>query len=571
MNQVISDATRRNWNRLNTSEGSRLTKRANKRLSSKKIVPIEYFVNKNNQKIVVDLLAILDNSQYSIIDILCTVAESLFESVGILHNANVQVVLAEYPYKRVESIFKSKIPLDEKDLLGIIYQSSMLEGTKNQNGSYYTPHAVTSSMVSTLAFEKGQTFIDPCCGSGAFLISLSCDNPKQIYGIDSDPIAAMIAKFNLLLRYPYEDFIPNIICGDFLLDNPYSEYSFDYIVTNPPWGAFTGNVGNIAEITSQETFSLFFVKSYQKIKENGIVRFLLPEAILNVKAHKDIRTFILNNCCLNSITVYDSSFSGVVTGFIDIECQKKAKVNAVRVNKDRSSFNVDISVFSESKNNVFCFLDAMDVEIVNQCKSAGKYNLEKSIWALGVVTGDNKGKLKVSPSPELEAIYTGKEIIPYGLKAPNNYILYDRTTFQQVAKEEYYRAPEKLVYKYISKKLVFAYDDKQRLFLNSANILIPQIPGMNIKTVMALLNSELFSFLYQKMFGEVKILKGNLLQLPFPALSTEQDSRISALVDGIISGCKDDMGRLQGEIYSLFNLSNEQIKHIWSVLYGKIS
>lgn len=571
MNQVISEATRRNWNRLNTAESSRLTKRANKRLSSKKIVPVEYFVNKNNQKTVLDILTVLDDSKYSIVDILCTVAENLFDSVGILHKANVQSVLAEYPYKRIESIFKSRMPMDERDLLGIVYQSSMMEGTKNQNGSYYTPYKVTSSMVSALTFDKGQTFIDPCCGSGAFLLSLSCDNPKQLYGIDSDPIAVMITKFNLLLHYPHEDFIPNIICGNFLLDNPYSEYSFDYIVTNPPWGAFVGNTGDILEITSQETFSLFFVRSYQQIKKNGIVRFLLPEAILNVKVHKDIRTFILNNCCLNSITVYDSSFSGVVTGFVDIECQKRAKSNAVRINKDGSSFDVDIAVFSENKNNVFCFLNTMDTEIVNQCKNVGKYNLEESIWALGIVTGDNKGKLKASSAPGLEVIYTGKEIVPYGLKAPNNYILYDRTTFQQVAKEEYYRAPEKLVYKFISSKLVFAYDNKQRLFLNSANILIPQIPGMNIKTVMALLNSELFSFLYQKMFGEVKILKGNLLQLPFPEISIEQDCRISVLVDGIMSGCTDEVESLQGEIYSLFNLSNEQIKHIRSVLYGKIS
>lgn len=571
MNQVISDATRRNWNRLNTAESSRLTKRANKRLSSKKIVPVEYFANKNNQKTVMEILAVLDDAKYTIMDVLCTIAENLFDDVGILHNANVQSVLSEYPYTRIESIFKSKMPTDERDLLGIVYQSSMMEGTKNQNGSYYTPHKVTSAMVAALTFDKGQTFIDPCCGSGAFLLSVSCDNPKQLYGIDSDPIAAMITKFNLLLHYPHEDFIPNVICGNFLLENPYSKHSFDYIVTNPPWGAFVENTGDIAEITSQETFSLFFVKSYQQLKENGIVRFLLPEAILNVKVHKDIRTFILNNCCLNSITVYDSSFSGVVTGFIDIECQKKAKSKAVRINKDGSEFDVDISVFSENENNVFCFLNTMDTEIVNLCKTAGKYNLEGSIWALGVVTGDNRGKLKSSPAPELEAIYTGKEIIPYGLKSPNNYIFYDRKTFQQVAKEEYYRAPEKLVYKFISNKLVFAYDDKQRLFLNSANILIPKIPGMNIKTVMALLNSDLFSFLYQKMFGEVKILKGNLLQLPFPEISTEQDSRISVLVDSIISGCADDVELLQSEIYLLFNLSNEQIKYIRSVLYGKIS
>ena len=252
VNQVISEATRRNWNRLNTGESSRLTKRANKRLSSKKIVPVEYFANKNNQKTVMEILAVLDDAKYTIMDVLCTIAENLFDGVGILHNANVQSVLAEYPYTRIESIFKSKMPTDERDLLGIVYQSSMMEGTKNQNGSYYTPHKVTSAMVAALTFDKGQTFIDPCCGSGAFLLSVSCDNPKQLYGIDSDPIAAMITKFNLLLHYPHEDFIPNVICGNFLLENPYSKHSFDYIVTNPPWGAFVGNTGDIAEITSQE-------------------------------------------------------------------------------------------------------------------------------------------------------------------------------------------------------------------------------------------------------------------------------------------------------------------------------
>ena len=62
MNQVISEATRRNWNRLNTEESSRLTKIANKRLSSKKIVPVEYFANKSNQKIVVEILTVLDDA-----------------------------------------------------------------------------------------------------------------------------------------------------------------------------------------------------------------------------------------------------------------------------------------------------------------------------------------------------------------------------------------------------------------------------------------------------------------------------------------------------------------------------
>lgn len=571
MNQVVSDATRRNWSRLNTTESSRLTKRANKRLSSKKIVPVEYFTHNENQKCVADILSTLDNSSYTITDVLCSVAEILFALNGIADKQNVKKVLSEYSYRTVDELRDKPFAQNEGDLLGIIYQSSMMEGTKNQKGSYYTPHKVTSSMVSALSFTEGQTFLDPCCGSGAFLLSLPCKHPEQIFGIDNDPIAVMIAKFNLLLHFSEYDFIPNIICADFLENNPFGSVCFDYIVTNPPWGAFIGDTHSICEITSQETFSLFFVRAFQLLKKNGIVRFLLPEAILNVKVHKDIRTYILNHCCLNSITVYDRSFSGVVTGFVDIECQKKQKSDTVMIYNGNSAFSIDLNVFIENENNVFCFQNTMDSEIVRQCKRIGRFSLESSVWALGVVTGDNKGKLKSAPAQGLEAIYTGKEIVSYGLKKPCNYILYDRASFQQVAKEEYYRAAEKLIYKFISNKLVFAYDNKQRLFLNSANILIPKIPGMNIKTVMALLNSELFSFLYQKMFGEVKILKGNLLQLPFPEISEEQDTRISALVDSIISGCTENVELLQTEIYSLFDLSQEQIQHIRSEIYGKAS
>ena len=96
----------------------------------------------------------------------------------------------------------------------------------------------------------------------------------------------------------------------------------------------------------------------------------------------------------------------------------------------------------------------------------------------------------------MEKIYTGKEIKPYFLEQARHYIFYQRQALQQTAKEEYYRAKEKLVYKFISKKLVFAYDNTGSLFLNSANILIPSIPNMSIKTVMAFLNTPLYQFLY---------------------------------------------------------------------------
>ena len=113
-------------------------------------------------------------------------------------------------------------------------------------------------------------------------------------------------------------------------------------------------------------------------------------------------------------------------------------------------------------------------------------------WALGVVTGDNKKFISGSKVKGSEPILTGKDIKRFITKEAENFIVFEPKLFQQVAPEEKYRAKEKLLYKFISKELVMAYDANQTLTLNSANILIPTVPDYPIKTILALFNSTLY-------------------------------------------------------------------------------
>ena len=212
-----------------------------------------------------------------------------------------------------------------------------------------------------------------------------------------------------------------------------------------------------------------------------------------------------------------------------------------------------------------------DLSIVRIVRNRGQYSLKNSIWALGIVTGDNKGKLSPEYVSGMEKIYTGKEIQPYLLQTAKNYIFYNRANLQQVAKEEIYRAPEKLVYKFISNKLIFAYDNTASLFLNSANILIPNIPYMNTKTVMAFLNSSLFQFMYIRLFGEVKILKGNLIELPFPEISAADNATISSLVDEILDGNTSKQTAIDNYIFSVYGLTEDQVTYVRRILNGKVN
>lgn len=577
MQYSISNATARNWEKLNTKSDERLTTRANKRKSKKRVLPLEYFINKHNVSFVQKVLDYIDDNRLDIMSAIFSLGISLLKREGLYEKQHVATVLSEYADIRIiDELVAVNLPNDEFDILGLLYQSYLQEGKKNIIGSYYTPQKIAHNITKNFTFSNGELFFDPCCGSGAFLLSVAAKNPNQIYGVDNDKVAVLISKINLLLKYRNVDFIPQIYCFDYLMgysviqQHPVFERTFDYIATNPPWGAMDYNYSLIYTITSKETFSYFFVKAYEQLKENGTIRFLFPEAILNVKVHKDIRKFILDTDRVVGITIYDDMFSGVTTKYIDIECGKGAVKDMFYVYSGGKKRAVDIKTVYETENLIFNLLSDYDVSIVRIVKNIGKFSLQNSIWALGIVTGDNKGKLFPECLAGMEKIYTGKEIQPYILRPAQNFILYDRANLQQVAKEEIYRAPEKLVYKFISNKLVFAYDDSASLFLNSANILIPAIPSMSTKAVMAFLNSSLYQFLYIKLFGEVKVLKGNLMELPFPEITREENNHLTTLVDQVLSGDNSKREVIEDYIFSIYGLTNDQIAYVRRTVHGKV-
>lgn len=164
--------------------------------------------------------------------------------------------------------------------------------------------------------------------------------------------------------------------------------------------------------------------------------------------------------------------------------------------------------------------------------------------------------MEIAPGEGLEKIYAEREIEPYLLKPATKYLRYDRNALQQVAPDAMYRAPEKLVNNFISDKHVFAYDASGSLFLNSANILGPAIPSMSAKAVMTFLDFTLFQFVYAKLFGKVKTLKENLIELPSRSLRARRtrSSRSSSTQRG---ATETRANRL-----SLYGFSKERIAHI---------
>ncbi|NLI91933.1 MAG: N-6 DNA methylase [Peptococcaceae bacterium] len=580
----------------------RLRQRANKTGAKKTFMPDEYLRNKANYEKVSHLVEYIVENDIDTGMAIFLLAANLFIINGdvltpcfdrietfrpeLFRRNAVLTELKEF-YQDVnmaksreagfdQSMFQYLIDFDlpkERDILGIIYQSLLHEGKKSSLGSYFTPTGIVSEMVKD-NYQSGWKALDPCCGTGQFLLAFAdfVNHPEDIIGFDIDPIAVRIARCNLLYRFP-QDFVPQVFYQDTLTGlNLRRTIDPALIATNPPWGAEIRKAikaklkTEFPEITSGESFSYFLLASISLLGEGGTLSFVLPQAVLFVRVHADIRKYILENCQIKKIVPLGKPFKNVLSPVIRMDLAKeKPKGNEeILIQFENGEYLVPQKRFLGNKGYVFDIkLNKKDQEILDKVINTKHITLKNNAgWALGIVTGDNKKFLKGQPSPEYEPVYRGSDIGICKLKKPDTYIRFSPKEFQQAASEEKYRAKEKLIYRFISSSLVFAYDDTGSLTLNSANILIPRL-DYPIKAIMALFNSSIYNFFFQKKFTSLKILRGDLEQLPLPLWEKSVLNRITIMVDQILQD-KADFTSLDDYIMDQFNLSAEERIYIRS-------
>ena len=571
----ISTATERNFKKLNKSlEEHEFSSRANKRESKRRIIPEEYYSDKSN------------------VDLLLMITDKVVES-GIEKGINSLIISrllskklcfkdgdtyrSDYKYidkficnlKFDKNIVELELPLNENDPIGIVYQQALTEGEKNKKGSYYTPKHIIQKLIKETNL-KGKKYCDPCCGSGSFLIeSCSYVEPENIYGFDIDSIAVNISRANLFERYPNVDFNEQIKCKNFLTSE--IKESFDAIITNPPWGSMPedGEIPLFSKISSNESFSFFIEKAIELLNDGGILNFVLPISILNVKVHKDIRNIILSCSKVEKIGLEGKCFKGVLTDVITLELRKGFvdRYSIKVVSSSGDEFKCPVEYTKENENKVFILLDSIDQSIFKKIIAKKKTNLSNAKFALGIVTGDNKGQLKTEQHNDLRPILTGKEIGKYFYKQPQFFIEYDRSKFQQVCSDDFFAEKTKFLYKFISKKLVFSIDDKKNLALNSANILVlPNDFELNNESFLAIINSNVMNYFFIKKVNQVKILKEDLKSLPLPVFPFElQQAFVSLLKNGEV-----DEQKIEQEIYKFYELNDNEIARVEEVCNGRI-
>ena len=206
-----------------------------------------------------------------------------------------------------------------------VIQNFLSTYIRHKSGEFYTPPFLVKKMVKE-SYKFGSKVLDPCCGSGNFLVEIvktimnSHNSEKEkiaafnnIHGYDINPISIFITKINFLflLKEKISKVDLNLYVTDYLFKKEVSvNEDFDLIIGNPPWFTlrdvdspdYQKKIKNLSEkleikplpknILNIEIASLFFYKAKtSNMKNNARIFFVITEGVINGSHAARFRNF----------------------------------------------------------------------------------------------------------------------------------------------------------------------------------------------------------------------------------------------------------------------------------------
>lgn len=415
------------------------------------------------------------------------------------------------------------------DTLSSDYESSLGESYRNREGIFYTEQSIIAAMLATLTgINEDSSFCDPCCGTGNFLLhAINCGvKPQNLYGFDTDPIALEIARARIFAKTGYRT--NNLQQADFLSHlwtlNEAEIPHYDFVFTNPPWGKkippalkkqYADNLNNGIRI---DTSALFTLAILRITKEGGTLGLLLPEAFFNIATYQSVRGKLLQQEIVKIID-HDRPFAKLQTRAqsIVVKKSKPPTHHQIKCGLGENIWSRCQDDFLHTPNFIYNFYcSAAEAAVIDHIYQKPHITLKNNaVWGLGIVTGDNNRFLYTRPNKNSIPVYRGSEIEKNNFKNPELFLDHDFSNLQQVAPIELYTASEKIIYRFISNNLVFAYDNQQRFMLNSANFLVLRENfAIEARSVSTFFNCKIINWIFQKIFRTHKILRGDLECLP---------------------------------------------------------
>ena len=278
--------------------------------------------------------------------------------------------------------------------LDLAFQGILNSELRHGSGEFYTPPFLVKKMVNE-TYNFGDKALDPCCGSGNFIIEIIKQIMKKkadeeskakaiegIYGCDINPFSTYLTKLNLLFltNLNFAGIGQHIFTYDFLLGGTSDlPNNFDLIIGNPPWYTLRDiesvELQNAIKLLSErleikpspknvlniEMASLFFYHAKKEfLKVNGTIFFVMTKGVITgsnaarfraFKGFKNIKLWRFNN-------LIETTFN------IDFVCIFAQKAS---INEALNDFKIPVTKFTLNKTNQkLKYFDSL--ELIEECK-----------------------------------------------------------------------------------------------------------------------------------------------------------------------------------------------------------
>lgn len=271
----------------------------------------------------------------------------------------------------------------DHDYLGQLYETFFRFTGGNTIGQYFTPRHIAKFMADICETTSNDVILDPCCGSGGFLIAhlqrvleksdMKYEDAvhvisKKIVGYESEPVTAALCVANMILRGDGKTGIRKADCFS-AKDYPFNRA--DVVLMNPPFPH------EKTDIPSQK----FVERALEGLKVRGKLAVILPTSLMVKKGLGKWRENILSKNTLLAVCQlpdelfqpYASATTSIVLIEKGVPHDSKKKTVFARLQYDGLTLKKGTRVLrQDGKNQIDAAVDA----IINKKEEAGFSGLE---------------------------------------------------------------------------------------------------------------------------------------------------------------------------------------------------
>lgn len=383
---------------------------------------------------------------------------------------------------------------------------------------------------------------------------------------------------------------------------------FDIVIGNPPYGTvfdsvikkiYTGTFDSFKR--NNDLYIAFYEQGMNILKDRGTLTYITPNTFMNGDYFKTFRKIFTHNMQIleildfNKVKVFDDPtvFVCVLSALKNVNTTYPYQYTIKKINSsvdDFDSYKIAITSSSEEEfkqtNNILNKIESnKDVEAMEHffyVKDVG-FNY----WTVG------KGKVRDGNSIGNRVFYRdtkqdiqdipflkGSNIFRYYYNQPNNYLKHDYINYLNDGdvfrfSEDFLHTSPKIIYRQTSGKIIATIDYDSNYLDKTAHMIVPNDVGkcFDLKYILALLNSQLFDYLYRylsnedegRVFSQVKATY--VKKFPVKIVSTLGQMPVINLVDEILAITSQDSYLINEESQKQVLLYQKQIDQLVYQLY----